>query len=107
MQAGVPPQDDRLNTSAVYCLWPQLPKYGDQVESVLEAALPPTAADFTRQLFAYENSRGQSLRFGKRVEVFFTGRPSHPDANIPIAMLCFGKASLRINWTDKKQQQEK
>jgi len=102
MQAGVPPQNERFKTAAVYCLWLQLPKHWDQVECVFEAAAPPTAADFASQHFAYENSRGHNLRFGKRVEVLFTGRPSHPDADIPIAMRCFGKAGLRIYCTDKK-----
>ena len=102
MQAGVPPQNDWLKAAAIDCLSPQLPKYWDYVDSVLEAALPPTAADFARQLFAQENSNGQSLRFRKGVGVLFASRPSHPDVEVPIAVLCIGKATLRIDGTNKK-----
>src|SRR5580692_11279229 len=107
MQAGIPPQNDRFKTATVIWLWLELPKEGNQAESVFEAAAPPAAANLTSELFAYDNSCGQNLGFGKRVGVLFTCLPSHPDAEIPTAMLCSGSLVLGMNWTDSKKQQEK
>jgi hypothetical protein len=44
----------------------------------------------------------KARKLGKRVEGLFTGSPGLPDADIPIAVLRFGKANLSIDRTDKK-----